>query len=179
MTKIRVLAKTYKIPFGVCVFFTKFVIAEQIPDLVKRFGANLHLITWTREEAPPSGASSLERLASECRSGDAKAQKALFDALSPKMMAVCLRYMGNMEDAEDVLQDGFITLFTKIDSYQGPQPFRPGSHAGAKNGIQGTCPPYFGPPGRRKNRLQHVRGGRLFSQGNREGVGLHGGNLPL
>ena len=34
------------------------------------------------------------------------------------MMAVCLRYMGNREDAEDVLQDGFITLFTKIDSYQ-------------------------------------------------------------
>lgn len=123
MTKIRVLAKTYKIPFGVCVFFTKFVFAEQIPGLVKRFGFKLHLITWTREEAPPSGASSLERLASECRSGDAKAQKALFDALSPKMMAVCLRYMGNMEDAEDVLQDGFITLFTKIDSYQGAGSF--------------------------------------------------------
>ena len=54
-----------------------------------------------------------------CRDGEPKAQKALFDALAPKMMAVCLRYMGNREDAEDILQEGFITLFTKIDSYQG------------------------------------------------------------
>lgn len=34
-------------------------------------------------------------------------------------MAVCLRYMGNREDAEDVLQESFITLFNKLDSYQG------------------------------------------------------------
>ena len=38
-------------------------------------------------------------------------------------MAVCLRYMGNREDAEDILQEGFITLFTKIDSYQGAGSF--------------------------------------------------------
>ena len=35
------------------------------------------------------------------------------------MMAVCLRYMGNREDAEDVLQEGFVTVFTKLDSYTG------------------------------------------------------------
>ena len=39
------------------------------------------------------------------------------------MMAVCLRYMGNREDAEDVLQEGFITLFKKLDSYQGTGSF--------------------------------------------------------
>ncbi|MBO6097489.1 MAG: sigma-70 family RNA polymerase sigma factor [Bacteroidales bacterium] len=39
------------------------------------------------------------------------------------MMAVCLRYMGNREDAEDVLQEGFITLFNKLDSYQGTGSF--------------------------------------------------------
>jgi len=71
----------------------------------------------------PAGLSSLERLAAACQNGDAKAQKLLFDALSPKMMAVCLRYMGNRENAEDVLQEGFITLFTKIDSYQGAGSF--------------------------------------------------------
>ena len=90
---------------------------------MKRFGFKLHLTTWTREETPPWGTSSLERLALACRDGDEKAQKALFDALSPKMMAVCLRYMGTREDAEDVLQEGFITLFTKIDSYQGTGSF--------------------------------------------------------
>ena len=39
------------------------------------------------------------------------------------MMAVCHRYMGNREDAEDVLQEGFITLFTKLESYQGSGSF--------------------------------------------------------
>ena len=38
-------------------------------------------------------------------------------------MAVCLRYMGNREDAEDILQEGFVTLFTKLDSYQGTGSF--------------------------------------------------------
>ncbi len=35
------------------------------------------------------------------------------------MMAVCHRYMGGKEEAEDVLQEGFITLFTKLDTYSG------------------------------------------------------------
>ncbi len=74
-------------------------------------------------EDPPAGASSLERLVPACRDGDRKAQKRLFDALSPKMMAVCLRYMGNREDAEDVLQEGFVTVFTKLDSYTGTGSF--------------------------------------------------------
>lgn len=83
----------------------------------------MHLITWTRDEESPAGASSLEGLAAACKEGDRKAQKRLYDALSPKMMAVCLRYMGSRENAEDVLQEGFITLFTKIDSYQGAGSF--------------------------------------------------------
>ena len=67
--------------------------------------------------------SSAERLVSACKEGNRKAQKKLFDTLAPKMMAVCLRYMGNREDAQDVLQEGFITLFTKLDSYQGSGSF--------------------------------------------------------
>ena len=90
---------------------------------MKRFGIKLHLNTWARVEDPPGGASSLERLVPACRDGDHKAQKRLFDALSPKMMAVCLRDMGNREDAEDVLQEGFVTVFTKMDSYTGSGSF--------------------------------------------------------
>ena len=67
--------------------------------------------------------SSLEQLAAACQEGNTQAQKQLFDVLSPKMMALCLRYMGSREEAEDVLQEGFITLFTKIDSYQGAGSF--------------------------------------------------------
>ena len=75
------------------------------------FGKNLHHNTdW------PS-------LVSSCISGDRKAQKALYDALSGKMYAVCLRYMGSRDEAEDVLQDGFVTLYSKLDSYAGAGSF--------------------------------------------------------
>ena len=90
---------------------------------MKRFWHNLHLITWTREDESPVGKSSAESLVPACKEGSRKAQKQLFDALAPKMMAVCLRYMGNREDAEDVLQEGFITLFRKLDSYSGAGSF--------------------------------------------------------
>ena len=90
---------------------------------MKRFGSKLHLILWARDEESLGGRTSLEELAAACTDGERKAQKKLFDRLAPKMMAVCLRYMGNREDAEDVLQEGFVTLFTKLDSYNGSGSF--------------------------------------------------------
>ena len=57
------------------------------------------------------------------KAGDRRAERRVFDALAPRMMAVCLRYMGNKDDAEDVLQEGFVTVFTKIDSYTGAGSF--------------------------------------------------------
>lgn len=84
--------------------FSTFVVrTTQIPDLLKRFWPKLHLITRTGDENSLGVSSSPEEI---------------YQALAPKMMAVCLRYMGNREDAEDVLQEGFITLFNKLDSYQ-------------------------------------------------------------
>lgn len=64
-----------------------------------------------------------QRLLDKCMKGDRNAQKALFDHLAPKMLSVCLRYVGNRTWAEDVLQDGFVTLFTKLDSYKGEGSF--------------------------------------------------------
>ena len=90
---------------------------------MKRLSVKLHLITWTTTDDPPAGGSSLEQLVPACRSGDRKAQKRLFDALAPKMMALCLRYTGDRPTAEDVLQDGFITLFSRLDSYSGAGSF--------------------------------------------------------
>lgn len=62
-------------------------------------------------------------LVDQAKAGDRKAQKAIYDSLSGKMYAVCLRYMGDKEAAEDVLQDGFVALFTKLDSYSGEGSF--------------------------------------------------------
>ena len=90
---------------------------------MKHLFGKLHLITWTTSDDPPAGGSALERLIPACRSGDRTAQKRLFDALAPKMMALCLRYTGDRPTAEDVLQDGFITLFSRLDSYSGAGSF--------------------------------------------------------
>jgi RNA polymerase sigma-70 factor (ECF subfamily) len=58
-----------------------------------------------------------------CLDGDRSAQKALYDRLAPKMYALCLRYMGDREQAQDILQDGFVTLFSKIETYSGEGSF--------------------------------------------------------
>ena len=57
------------------------------------------------------------------KEGDPRSQKAIYDMLSRKMFAICLRYMGDRESAEDVLQDGFVTLFSKLGSYLGEGSF--------------------------------------------------------
>ena len=50
-------------------------------------------------------------------------QKALYDRLAPRMFPICIRYAGDREVAQDILQDGFITLFTKLDDYKGEGSF--------------------------------------------------------
>ena len=52
-----------------------------------------------------------------CKRGNAKAQRALFDRYSPMLMAQIFRYVGNDDDAKDVLQDTFIKAYTMIDSF--------------------------------------------------------------
>ena len=63
------------------------------------------------------------KLIESCRKGDRAAQKVMYDCLAPKMFPVCIRYVGDREAAEDVLQDGFITLFAKLGDYKGDGSF--------------------------------------------------------
>jgi RNA polymerase sigma factor (sigma-70 family) len=58
-----------------------------------------------------------------CLRGDRKIQQALYQRFAPKMYGVCLRYAGNAEEAEDILQEGFIKVFSKIGSYRGEGSF--------------------------------------------------------
>ncbi len=58
-------------------------------------------------------------LVNNCIKGDPKAQRTLFERYAPKMLGVCLRYADSQEQAEDVLQDAFIKVFTKLDHYSG------------------------------------------------------------
>jgi len=57
-------------------------------------------------------------LVNECARGNSKAQRALFDKFAPKMLAVCQRYLRNNQEAEDVLQDGFVKVFQKIVDFK-------------------------------------------------------------
>lgn len=83
------------------------------------FAKKKHLNTREKQAQDVFGPESLRK----CSEGDSKAQKALYDALSAKMFAVCLRYMGNRNEAEDIFQEGFLSLFTKLDSYSGEGSF--------------------------------------------------------
>ena len=54
-----------------------------------------------------------------CKENKPKAQKELYETYARKMMAVCLRYTNDRESAQDLLQDGFIKVFTAIGTYSG------------------------------------------------------------
>ena len=93
---------------------------------MQHFGDKTHLITRvTAHNRTSETVTNLneQHIIALCKQGDRAAQKALFDKLSARMFPVCLRYMGNREAAEDVLQEGFISLFSKLDSYSGEGSF--------------------------------------------------------
>lgn len=64
-----------------------------------------------------------QQLIEGCRKGNRLAQKELYDTYSRKMMGVCLRYANDRETARDLLQDGFVKIYTSIDSYTGSGSF--------------------------------------------------------
>lgn len=53
-----------------------------------------------------------------CINGDRRMQEALYSRFSSKMYGVCLRYATNAAEAEDILQEGFIKIFKKIDTFR-------------------------------------------------------------
>lgn len=56
-------------------------------------------------------------LAKAISRGDSKAQSMLYERYSPKMMAICMRYMGDIMEAEDVMIEGFMRIFDKINQF--------------------------------------------------------------
>jgi RNA polymerase sigma factor (sigma-70 family) len=60
-----------------------------------------------------------EAILKGCLNNEASAQRELYNKYSSKMLAVCYRFAHNREDAEDMLQEGFIKIFTQIHSFEG------------------------------------------------------------
>ena len=61
---------------------------------------------------------SLEKLIKKCKQRDVKSQSEVYQLFAGKLFALCLKYSKNYQEAQDNLQDGFITIFNKIDQYQ-------------------------------------------------------------
>lgn len=50
--------------------------------------------------------------------GDRRIQEMLYQRFAPKMYAVCLRYSNNSDDAQDLLQEGFIKVFRNLEKFR-------------------------------------------------------------
>jgi RNA polymerase sigma factor (sigma-70 family) len=61
---------------------------------------------------------SLNQLIENCKINDTKAQSELYKLFSSKLFSVCLKYSRNYAEAEDNLQDAFLTIFKKIEQYK-------------------------------------------------------------
>lgn len=59
-----------------------------------------------------------------CRKRDARAQRALYDAMAPMAMGVCIRYARDREEARDYMQDGFVKVFEKVGRLKNSETLR-------------------------------------------------------
>jgi RNA polymerase sigma factor (sigma-70 family) len=59
-----------------------------------------------------------EAILQGCLHNQPVAQRELYNRFSPKMLAVCYRFAHNREDAEDMLQESFIKVFSQIHTFQ-------------------------------------------------------------
>jgi RNA polymerase sigma factor (sigma-70 family) len=59
----------------------------------------------------------LNKIVRGCQENDPSAQHELYNMFKAKMYGICLRYAGNHDDAQDILQDGFIKVFEKIHQF--------------------------------------------------------------
>lgn len=66
---------------------------------------------------------TIDELIARCKAGERKAQELLYKQFASKMLGVCMRYATDKMEAEDMLQNGFIKMFKKLDDYRGDGSF--------------------------------------------------------
>ena len=54
-----------------------------------------------------------------CKKGDRRAYMQIYDKYSRAMYNVSYRFMNDVDLAKDMMQDGFIKAFSRLDSYSG------------------------------------------------------------
>jgi RNA polymerase sigma factor (sigma-70 family) len=60
----------------------------------------------------------LKQLIENCKINDTQAQSEIYKLFSSKLFSICLKYSRNYAEAEDNLQDAFLTIFKKIDQFK-------------------------------------------------------------
>ena len=60
---------------------------------------------------------SEQELAEGCKKGDNRARKELYELFAQPMLCLCFRYVADLEQAQDLLHDGFLKVFSSISSY--------------------------------------------------------------
>ncbi|MDX9751479.1 MAG: sigma-70 family RNA polymerase sigma factor [Flavobacteriales bacterium] len=63
-----------------------------------------------------------DELVQGCLRSDPVAQEALYQRFARKMMSICMRYAKSRDQAQDMLQDGFVKVFQKMDRYRADGP---------------------------------------------------------
>jgi RNA polymerase sigma-70 factor (ECF subfamily) len=66
---------------------------------------------------------TIDRLIEKCRHGNRPAQLALYEKYARRLYNACLRITGNMQEAEEAMQDSFLKVFTRLEQYQDGQCF--------------------------------------------------------
>lgn len=59
-----------------------------------------------------------KRLVKDCLKGLPQAQRQLYNCFAEVMLGLCYRYTKSISDAEDVLQEGFVKVFTNLHQYR-------------------------------------------------------------
>lgn len=88
-----------------------------------------------------------EKLIDGCLKGKSWAQKALYERFSPLMMGICIRYLKDRDDAEDIMVQGFMKVYNNLQKFR-----REGSFEGwVRRIIVNECLSFI-----RKNRSMYV-----------------------
>ncbi|MBC7921284.1 MAG: sigma-70 family RNA polymerase sigma factor [Ferruginibacter sp.] len=53
-----------------------------------------------------------------CREGNAAAQRQVYEKYAPRMLGVCIRYADNQFDAEEILINGFLKVFSRMEQFR-------------------------------------------------------------
>src|ERR1044071_4664897 len=69
-------------------------------------------------QQPATQHMDYSKLVSDSLKGRRDAQKQLYEHFAPAMLGVCFRYTKSINDAEDVLQEGFVKVFRYLHQYK-------------------------------------------------------------